>query len=77
MIEHRIISSFSFNLTPAPVAPTATAILSPCIGICTLDAAAVCTGCHRSSDQIANWSGYSDAERARIMAALDEIALAS
>jgi uncharacterized protein len=77
MSEHRIISSFSFSLTPKQALPAAAAILSPCIGICTLNAASICTGCHRSSEQIANWSGYSHAERACIMAALDEIALAS
>jgi len=42
-------------------------ILSPCIGICRLAADGFCEGCHRSSDEIAGWIGYSDQERLRIM----------
>ena len=43
------------------------AILSPCIGVCTLDGRGHCTGCFRSTDEIANWLHYSDAQRARLM----------
>lgn len=44
---------------------------SPCIKICTLDArSGLCLGCGRTIDEIARWSGMSEAERARIMAEL-------
>jgi predicted Fe-S protein YdhL (DUF1289 family) len=43
-------------------------IETPCIKICTLDAAAGrCLGCGRTVDEIARWSAMSAAERARIM----------
>jgi uncharacterized protein len=42
-------------------------ILSPCIGICELDAAGYCAGCHRNASEIAGWSAFSDSERLRIM----------
>jgi predicted Fe-S protein YdhL (DUF1289 family) len=51
-----------FSLSPKP-AP----ILTPCIGVCELDAAGICRGCWRSIDEIARWSLLGDAERARIM----------
>ena len=44
-----------------------TPILTPCIGICTLAADGLCTGCHRTGDEIARWASLDDAERARIM----------
>ena len=44
-----------------------TAIQSPCIGVCTLDALGQCTGCFRSGEEIANWQRYSDGQRARLM----------
>lgn len=43
------------------------AILSPCIGICVLDAQGLCEGCLRTGDEIARWSVMGDAERARVM----------
>jgi hypothetical protein len=45
-----------------PVAP-----LSPCIGICRLDARGWCEGCLRSGEEIARWRGMDDAERLRYM----------
>ena len=51
-----------FSLTPKP-GP----ILTPCIGVCELDAEGICRGCQRSIDEIARWSLLSEAERARIM----------
>ncbi|MFZ0845380.1 MAG: DUF1289 domain-containing protein [Pseudolabrys sp.] len=43
-------------------------IESPCVNICTLDArSGICLGCGRTIDEIAQWSGMSGAERARIM----------
>lgn len=46
------------------------AVLSPCIGICELDEAGLCRGCHRSGDEIAAWTTLGDATRLRYM---DEI----
>lgn len=47
--------------------PSPRAMLSPCIGICTVDAAGVCEGCLRTLDEIARWSTMGDAERLRVM----------
>lgn len=41
--------------------------LSPCVGVCRLDAAGRCVGCLRSRDEIARWSRLDDRERLRIM----------
>lgn len=47
--------------------------LTPCINICTLDAAGqICTGCYRSLDEIMRWSQLDQPTRAEIMAALPE-----
>lgn len=43
------------------------AVLSPCVGICSLDAAGLCEGCHRSSAEIAHWSQMNDDERLHLM----------
>jgi uncharacterized protein len=37
--------------------PEVAAVCSPCIKICTLDAAGICIGCGRLGDEIARWSG--------------------
>ena len=43
-------------------------ILSPCIGVCTLDPAArTCIGCLRTVDEIARWPSMSDAERVQVV----------
>jgi hypothetical protein len=44
-----------------------TPILTPCIGICSLDEAGFCEGCFRTGDEIARWSLMGDAERQRLM----------
>jgi len=41
--------------------------LTPCIGICRLDARGYCVGCQRTGDEIARWRGMSDAERLHVM----------
>ncbi len=43
------------------------AVLSPCIGICTLDGQGQCEGCHRTTAEIGRWSQMSDAERLHVM----------
>lgn len=50
----------SMNATPR-------AILSPCIGICRLDAEGLCEGCHRTGGEIAAWRQLSDEERLHFM----------
>lgn len=42
-------------------------ILTPCIGICTLDAQGLCEGCRRTGEEIARWMYMSEIERARLM----------
>lgn len=43
------------------------AVLSPCIGICSLDAQGLCEGCLRTVDEITRWSTMGDAERLWVM----------
>ncbi len=43
------------------------AILSPCIGVCALDARGLCEGCQRTGAEIARWSQMSDSERRFLM----------
>ena len=61
-----------FGLLPScdnrPMNPSVSrAVLSPCIGICTIDAYGLCEGCLRTLDEIARWSTMGDAERLRVM----------
>jgi predicted Fe-S protein YdhL (DUF1289 family) len=41
--------------------------LTPCIGICTLDAQGLCEGCHRTAGEIAAWASLSDEARLGLM----------
>jgi uncharacterized protein len=43
------------------------AVLSPCIGICSLGQDGLCEGCHRTSSEIAGWSHMNDDERMRVI----------
>jgi uncharacterized protein len=46
-------------------------MLSPCIKVCTIEAATgLCVGCARTLAEIAAWSALSEGERARIMTEL-------
>lgn len=41
---------------------------SPCNGVCILDEdTGLCVGCLRTSDEIAGWEEFSDAEREEVM----------
>ena len=42
-------------------------MLSPCIGVCTLDADGLCEGCLRTASEIAHWTAMGDDERLRLM----------
>ena len=50
-----------FSNRPAPI------VLTPCIGVCVLDAEGYCEGCHRTGAEIAAWRTLSDVERLHIM----------
>lgn len=52
----------SWTFPPAP-----RAVLSPCIGVCEVDACGLCRGCHRTLAEIAAWSSLGDAERLHLM----------
>ena len=43
------------------------AVLSPCIGVCSLDEAGLCEGCYRTSAEIARWPHMNDNERLRFI----------
>ena len=47
------------------VSLTHRAVLSPCIGVCSLDAAGLCDGCLRTADEIAAWPRMNDDQRLR------------
>jgi predicted Fe-S protein YdhL (DUF1289 family) len=47
-----------------------TAVPSPCIDVCKLNADGLCLGCRRSLSEIAEWSRASDARRLEIVNAL-------
>ena len=40
---------------------------SPCIGVCELNGAGFCIGCHRSGEEIARWLQLADALRLHLM----------
>ena len=43
------------------------AVLSPCIGTCTMRDDGLCDGCLRTIDEIARWGTMGDGERLRLM----------
>ena len=48
-------------------ARVAAEVVSPCIGICRLDAADVCEGCGRTLDEICGWLKADPASRQQIV----------
>ena len=44
-------------------------IASPCLHVCRLDGE-VCTGCHRTREEIARWLQMTDEEKAQVNARL-------
>jgi predicted Fe-S protein YdhL (DUF1289 family) len=46
------------------------AVLTPCIGVCQLDADDLCVGCHRTRGEIARWGGMAETERLYVMTQL-------
>ena len=58
---------------PAPPSGPPRSIATPCVKVCIVDGASgLCLGCWRSLSEIGGWSGFTDAERARITAELPE-----
>jgi predicted Fe-S protein YdhL (DUF1289 family) len=48
-------------------------IESPCIKVCTMDAASgLCAGCGRTLDEIARWGSMTDEERRKVVAGLPQ-----
>lgn len=43
------------------------AVLSPCIGVCSIDDDGLCAGCLRTGDEIAHWTLMNDDLRLRMM----------
>jgi predicted Fe-S protein YdhL (DUF1289 family) len=46
---------------------SATAVLSPCTGVCQLGADGLCLGCLRSGEEIAGWVQFSAVQRDYLM----------
>jgi predicted Fe-S protein YdhL (DUF1289 family) len=54
------------NAPPKPVA-------SPCTLVCAMNpATGWCYGCHRTIEEIAGWSAYSEVERAQVLERLKD-----
>jgi predicted Fe-S protein YdhL (DUF1289 family) len=49
--------------------PAIAVVESPCIKVCQLNAGQVCTGCGRTIDEIAQWSGANASQQRQIVAA--------
>jgi predicted Fe-S protein YdhL (DUF1289 family) len=61
---------FSADSLPAGISVMTTpfrAVLSPCVGICTMGDDGRCDGCHRTIDEIARWGTLGDGERLRLI----------
>jgi len=57
-------------VTPEP-RPIPRAIATPCVKVCIVDgASSLCLGCYRTLTEIGGWSGFTDEQRAEIMAEL-------
>lgn len=42
-------------------------VRSPCVSICCLDENDICIGCHRSGDEITQWSQLTNDERLDVL----------
>jgi uncharacterized protein len=54
-------------MSNSPALPIDAPAPSPCVDICRLDAQGLCIGCRRTIDEIAEWSGASEARRREIL----------
>jgi hypothetical protein len=55
--------------------PADTAVPSPCVDVCKLDAQGLCIGCRRTLGEIAEWSRAGEARRLEILRALAQRAV--
>ncbi len=67
MLDPRLAATLAgMDTPPKPVT-------SPCTLVCVMNTAThLCYGCHRTSEEIAGWSGYSEAQRAQILEQLKD-----
>lgn len=50
------------------MAVSAPGVASPCIKLCRMDEIlGMCEGCYRTLDEIAGWSGYTNAEKLQVL----------
>jgi predicted Fe-S protein YdhL (DUF1289 family) len=54
-----------------------TAVASPCVDICRLDAQGLCVGCRRTIEEITEWSRASEARRREILRELERRTVAT
>jgi len=47
-------------------------IVSPCVGVCALDADDLCVGCYRTGQEITQWGAMSDEQRKAILEKVGE-----
>ncbi|WP_028623888.1 DUF1289 domain-containing protein [Pseudomonas sp. Ant30-3] len=52
-------------------------VRSPCVNICALDEADICTGCQRTVEEITRWSRMSNDERRAVLGFCHERAKSS
>jgi uncharacterized protein len=63
LLRYGIAMSPFPNATP----PFVRAMLTPCIGVCTLSPSGMCDGCLRTGEEIGRWTTMSDDERQHVM----------
>ena len=42
-------------------------VVSPCVAVCLLNTDDICTGCHRSAEQIREWMSLDNTERREVL----------
>ena len=42
-------------------------VVSPCVAICALDVNDICTGCHRSGEEIREWVSLDNTQRRAVL----------
>ncbi len=57
-------------MTNLSASPIDTAVASPCVDICRLDAQGLCVGCRRTIGEISEWSRAGDTRRREILSEL-------
>lgn len=52
-------------------------VRSPCVQVCVLDEADMCTGCQRTAQEISQWGRMTNTERRRVLQLCEERACAA